>query len=393
MNAPRASTARWLRTDWDASGGSSGTATFWVLQTIGWLAYVAALTLPWVGAYRLLPMLHTKAIVAGAGLLVSLVLRRGYRSLLRTQPPAQVLAIATLAASCGGALVWTAAAHWLVFWIGPDAAARRGMISASVGLFDGTLQNTLVLTTWSVLYLGINYFHALHLERERSLRAETMAHRARLQALRYQVNPHFLFNTLNAVSTLIVEGRLAEANRALARLGDFFRATLDEPDEEEVPLRDEIEFVRRYLEVEQVRFGDRLTVRIDVEPGAGSTRVPSMILQPVVENAARHAVARRTSGGEIAISATLRGGILRVTVTDNGPGLPLGGAAGEGIGLHNTRQRMRELYGDRHRLELIAAEGGGLTAVFEFPAHDDPRRNVVNDRDSATRRRRAGATP
>jgi two-component system, LytTR family, sensor kinase len=372
------------------SGRLSSTRTFWMLQAVGWLAYVAALTIPWVGAYRLLPMLHTKAIVAGAGLLVSLLLRRGYQSLLCAQPSAQLLAVATLGSSFVGALVWTAAAHWLVFWLGPEAAARRGTIPASLGLFDGTLQNTLVLTTWSVLYLGIKHFHALQIERERSLRAEALAHRARLQALRYQVNPHFLFNTLNAISALIADGRPVEANRMLARLGDFLRATLDGPDQEEVPLRDEIEFVRRYLEIEQVRFGDRFTARIDVEPDASSVHVPSMILQPVVENAARHAIARRATGGEITLTATRSNGMLRVTVTDNGPGLPAGTPASERVGLQNTRQRMRELYGERHRFELTAAEGGGLTVVFEFPVDDEPPRGLPADHGATAHERRWG---
>jgi two-component system, LytTR family, sensor kinase len=185
-----------------------------------------------------------------------------------------------------------------------------------------------------------------------------------LQALRYQLNPHFLFNTLNAISTLVVDKRNAEAGKMISRLSDFLRLTLDRPDVEEVPLSDEIEFARRYLEIEQVRFGDRLSVNIDVDDDAWTARVPALVLQPLVENAIRHAVAPREAGGRIEIGARVAGRAVQVWVADDGPGLNANGN-GTGIGLANTRERLQQLYGSAHRFQLV--NGCGLRAELEIP--------------------------
>ena len=271
--------------------------SFWTLQVGGWLAFGAAMALSRLGTFPLGYMTATKGVLTLTGLVMSLGLRAVYRAMLRRGATAQALVAAALAASCVGSLVWTPTANALTALVTRGAYGVGASLGAPLLLFDGVAYHAVALLAWSLLYLGITHHEALQAERERSLRAEALAHRARLQALRYQLQPHFLFNTLNAVSTLVVERRTAEAGRMIARLSDFLRLTLDGADAEEVVLDDEIEFVRRYLEIEQVRFGDRLAVSIDVEPGAGEARVPSMILQPIVENAVRHAVARNAGGG------------------------------------------------------------------------------------------------
>jgi two-component system, LytTR family, sensor kinase len=341
--------------------------SFWTLQVGGWLAFGAAMALSRLGTFPLGYMTATKGVLTLTGLVTSLGLRAVYRAMLRRGATAQALVAAALAASCVGSLVWTPTANALTALVTRGAYGVGASLGAPLLLFDGVAYHAVALLAWSLLYLGITHHEALQAERERSLRAEALAHRARLQALRYQLQPHFLFNTLNAVSTLVVERRTAEAGRMIARLSDFLRLTLDGADAEEVALDDEIEFVRRYLEIEQVRFGDRLAVSIDVEPGAGEARVPSMILQPIVENAVRHAVARNAEGGRLSISARLAGGALCLAVTDDGPGLAGRASTGEGIGLTNTRERLRQAYGDAHRLELLPAEGGGVRAVLELP--------------------------
>src|SRR5262249_53523699 len=148
--------------------------------------------------------------------------------------------------------------------------------------FANTIYFFFVLLCWSALYFGIPAYRALGHERERLLRAEARAHEARLAALRLQLNPHFLFNALNAVSTLVADGRPTEANRMLARPPDFLPATLDRRDAAEVPLFEELEFTRQYLDIELVRFGERLRVDLDVDPAARGALVPPMILQPLV---------------------------------------------------------------------------------------------------------------
>lgn len=213
--------------------------------------------------------------------------------------------------------------------------------------------------------------------REREAQARELAGRlarAQLQALRMQLNPHFLFNTLNAVSSLMLSD-VPAANRMISRLGELLRLSLDTSDAQEVPLSQEIGFLRRYLEIEQMRFGDRLAVRIEVEPAALSAAVPSLVLQPLVENAIRHAIEPNPGPGRIEISGARNNGHLVLTVSDNGkdgrPGKPGGPAAGgrgqEGIGLSNTRRRLVQLYGPDQSFELGVADSGGWRVRLTLP--------------------------
>jgi two-component sensor histidine kinase len=207
--------------------------------------------------------------------------------------------------------------------------------------------------------------------REREHRAsalESQLARARLQALRGQLHPHFLFNTLNTISALVARDPRA-ADRMIERLGDLLRRTLDDGGSAEVPLEEELRFLEGYLEIERTRFRDRLTVLTRIDPGARDARVPSLILQPLVENAIRHGIAPRAGPGRIEIRAERHEAGLRLLVQDDGPGVPGGAPAGapEGVGLANTRARLRQLYGDRQRLSVGNAAGGGFEAVIEIP--------------------------
>ena len=325
---------------------------FWLLQAAGWTAFVGALLLPWLGSYPAGPMLARKIPIACVGLLTTLGLRWLYRAVRRRGYPPWVVGAAAIAGSGAGAWVWAAVVQRLE----PET-----LIRASLDRFPGTAYYAFVLAAWSALYFGLMHVRALAVERERSLHAEAAASRARLQALRYQLDPHFLFNTLNAISTLVVERRTDEAERTIARLGEFLRLTLEGTQADEIPLGEELEFVRRYLEIETVRFSDRLAVEIDVEPAALGARVPAMILQPIVENALQHA------DGRITVTARRQDRMLQVSVTDNGRGLVDAPRVGHGIGLANTRERLRHLYGNAQRLELQRTEGGGVRATMELP--------------------------
>src|SRR5207248_2195715 len=195
---------------------------------------------------------------------------------------------------------------------------------------------------------------------------------AQLRALKMQVHPHFLFNTLHSISSLVLEDP-PKANSMIARLGDFLRLTLDHADHELVTLKEEAEFLRAYLDIEQVRFGDRLKVAFEMEPMTLSAQVPHLILQPVVENAIQHAVAPRATRGHINIEAKRFNSLLRVEVRDDGPGIASNGdlLKPKGVGLSNVRARLHQIYGSDFRFELMNARDGGLTVVMEIPFQRD----------------------
>jgi hypothetical protein len=202
---------------------------------------------------------------------------------------------------------------------------------------------------------------------EREAELETQLVQAQLDALRAQLNPHFLFNALNSAAMLVRAGARAEAVRVLAGLGELLRHVLYGPGTHEVPLRDELAFVERYLAIERVRFGDRLRVEVEVEPGAMDAAVPNLLLQPLVENALKHGIAPRPDGGRVAVRARAAGAVLRVEVCDDGGDLAGREApAGRGLGLANTRARLDRLYGGRATLR-VGGHAGGTSAVVELP--------------------------
>jgi len=191
---------------------------------------------------------------------------------------------------------------------------------------------------------------------------------ARLSALKMQLQPHFLFNTLNAIMVLVRQQRGQKAEETLGRFSDLLRAVLSDIDAQEVPLDRELEYVRLYLSIEEVRFPDRLRVEIEAGPDVLPAAVPHMGLQPLVENAVRHGIAKNAGAGTIAIRAVRLDEQLQISVSDNGPGLPAGGIDGnQGIGLANTRKRLTQLYGGRAALVLEPREGGGAVATISLP--------------------------
>ncbi|HSJ14068.1 MAG TPA: histidine kinase [Longimicrobiales bacterium] len=230
-----------------------------------------------------------------------------------------------------------------------------------------------LLTYFAVLaaYYG-HEFYRRHREGElRAARLEASTHRARLAALRMELNPHFLFNTLNAVAGLVRGQDSSGAILMLARLAELLRATLEQGTDPEVPLEKELDLLSTYLEIERIRFGTRLDVDVSADRSARTALVPPMILQPLVENAVRHGVARHSGPGRVRVQAFAEGGDLVLCVTNTGPGSPPDTAnepgPGGGIGLANTQQRLAELYGSRAELGLVALAGGGAIATIRLP--------------------------
>jgi two-component system LytT family sensor kinase len=342
---------------------------FWPLHLGGWAAFGVAMALSRVSRYPLDYMVATKTVLAGLGVIASLGLRALYRRRLGPTESLGRIIVVTAVASYAIALVWTAAYNLIDARIATAMLDRPVTINSLFELTAGSVYHAFALLAWSMLYIGIQRHLALEESQLRGARAESLASSARLQALRYQLQPHFLFNTLNALSTLIVEGRTDDASRMTSRLGDYFRYTLARGDRNEVPLEDELDLARQYLEIERVRFGDRLTVDFAIGAGADRAFVPTLILQPLIENAIRHAIALKSEPGIVRVEAMRSDNRLRLAVVDDGPGRgavrPAGGA---GIGLGNTRERLAALYGEDWALDIASdAEGRGTRVSIDLP--------------------------
>jgi signal transduction histidine kinase len=235
---------------------------------------------------------------------------------------------------------------------------------------------------WLVLIAinAVDYYHSFRIAEVKASELRAQLAQAQLRALKMQLHPHFLFNTLNSISALLHRDAEA-ADQMVARLGDFLRLTLENSGDQEVTLEQEMEFLRCYLEIETVRFHDRLSIETLIEPQTLYARVPNLILQPLVENAIRHGISRQSAPGRLVIRASRRDGRLLLQVEDNGPGLSLIGEGGSrpaasnaparpltgGLGLANTRARLEHLYGAEHRLELTRATPRGMLVTLEIP--------------------------
>jgi len=230
---------------------------------------------------------------------------------------------------------------------------------------------TIFLVSYVIDYYRRHQEEELKISNLRAELAQAQLHltEAQLQALKMQLHPHFLFNTLNSISALLYED-VDTADQMLARLGDFLRMTLENSGAQRVTLQEELEFLRCYLEIERVRFHDRLTVNMRIDPDTLDARVPNLILQPIVENAIKHGIVSRIAPGEIEISAKRVGDSLELEVKDNGPGLHRAKSSGlvkEGLGLGNTRARLEQLYGESHHFDMTDAPEGGLRVTLDIP--------------------------
>jgi signal transduction histidine kinase len=216
----------------------------------------------------------------------------------------------------------------------------------------------------------IGYYEKYRQRELQSLRLETQLAQAQLEVLRMQLQPHFLFNTLNAIAALMHKD-VKQADRMIARLGELLRATLENTGTQECSLRQELSFLRPYLEIEQARIGPRLQVTIDVPAELWEARLPYLLVQPLVENAIRHGIAPRVGPGRLTIRAVRRDGLLVIEVADNGVGLKDPDTAREGIGIANTRARLRGLYGDAGTLTLEPGPESGVLATVSLPYRED----------------------
>jgi two-component system, LytTR family, sensor kinase len=355
-------------------------ALFWSLHAAGWAAYgltqyIGGFFYPDPSSYALVWL-----VAAAAGFVLSAPLRYIYRGLWG-RPPRTIII---------GALVscyLTALTLRMVInlsyreFVQPD-----WQMQTSLEIFGGAMSTAYLLVCWSALYFGIKFYESKGQQEEAMLKAVALAQEAQLKMLRYQLNPHFLFNTLNAISTLILDNQNRKANHAVARLSDFLRYTLDQDPMKKVTLRQELEALNLYLGTERLRFGERLRLEYAIEEGALEALVPSLLLQPLLENSLKYAVSSREQGGQVRIEGRAREGLLELSVIDDGPGLPEGQPAGErrGVGLANTRERLLVLYGNNCR---FAAFNGhpGLRVEMALPLETASPQDERGQRARSTR--------
>jgi sensor histidine kinase YesM len=237
--------------------------------------------------------------------------------------------------------------------------------------FTGMFFHLDLFTYGAILGIGLaaDYYRKYRENELQAAELRAQLSQAQLEALRLQLQPHFLFNTLNNIVGLVRNDKNREAIRMTTGLSELLRHVLEQAGSKEVSLGEEIGFLKRYLEIQQMRFSDRLKVELNIDPDTLVARVPSLILQPIVENAIRHGIAARDAGGSVSLSASRNNGLLRINVYNDGPTLPPDWRIEDcnGIGLENTRARIAQLYGKAARLEVSNREGLGVEAVLILP--------------------------
>lgn len=337
---------------------------FWLLHIGGWVGF--ALVNYFGSLIHDLRELFTWMIVlsAYAGALLSLPLRYIYQKAWNFTP--LKLALVVIVASYSAGLLWQVVknvTHWEIYKHGFRPDFWLYYAQNSVWSFS-------IMLSWSGLYFGVKYYQMLQQERQKVLFANNLANQAQLKMLRYQLNPHFLFNTLNAISTLILINETKTANGMVTRLSEFLRYSLDMDPMKKVTLTQELAALKLYLDIEKVRFEEKLTLSYEVQRKCNNALVPSMILQPIVENAIKHAIAVQESGGSIRVQISRFANDLQLEVSDNGPGATIvnGNLSREhGVGLANTRERLSTLYGENYSLVASDNIPSGVKISIRIP--------------------------
>ena len=335
---------------------------FWILQSIGWSGYFFLRTISgFANSKGWMFVVHTLLLTA-TGYSLTLLLGALFRRLIRLRP------VLTLALSLLAVVLASSAFSIIETW---SAATfiNAGWRPVGVEYFSAILLDFSLLAAWGALYYGINYYLMLEEQIRQRERLEGQASSAQLAMLRYQLNPHFLFNTLNSISTLVLLKQTERANAMLARLSSFLRYTLANEPTAKVTLAQEVETLKLYLEIEKMRFEDRLRPHFRIEPETIGARLPSLLLQPLMENAIKYAVTPSENGADIWLTARREGQAVRIEVADNGGDHPGGMSASPstGVGLANIRDRLTQAYGPSHRFDTTQNERGGFSVILEIP--------------------------
>ncbi|WP_225207474.1 sensor histidine kinase [Novosphingobium huizhouense] len=352
---------------------------FWRLQFLGWGGALALRALSSIANAQPWSFLIIVLIATITGFSISLILSVIYRALINRRPlitwgvTALVLAIAVG--------LYAFIDSWVISLYRANSDAGFAQLFLGVFYLDLTL-----LGAWSALYYAINFYIQVEEQNDQLMRLENQATSAQLAMLRYQLNPHFLFNTLNSISTLVLLKQTEPANAMLSRLSSFLRYTLVNEPTARVTVAQEIETLKLYLDIERMRFEERLRTEFRIDEDTRAGLMPSLLLQPLVENAIKYAVSPLEYGAEITIATQLVGSMLRVTVSDTGPGLPAGtdpsklfgvtsdssdtissGHVSTGVGLANIRDRLAQAYGENQRFDIGNRPEGGFVVTIELP--------------------------
>lgn len=337
---------------------------FWLIHSIGWFGFALV---HYLGS--LLHDLRDIFVViiflnAYSGWMITIPLRYIYRYVWNLKP--LQIALSLIVVSYVTGVIWQVVKnlnYWEIYKHGyrPEHFIYYAKFS---------LWSFYIVISWSVLYFGIKYYQMLQTEKQNVLKANTEAHQAQLKMLRYQLNPHFLFNTLNAISTLILVKENNVANAMVSKLSDFLRYTLDNDPMKKVTLEGEIQVLKLYLDIEKVRFEERLQVVFNIDKNCDNALVPSMILQPIAENSIKHAISTLESGGMLFVSACITDNYLCIDMSDNGPGAVIVNNnlhRESGVGLVNTRERLQALFGNDYSLIVSNNTPKGVKVSIRIP--------------------------
>jgi sensor histidine kinase YesM len=356
---------------------------FWRLQAVGWSGAFVLRTMSLIANDLPLASLVFVLIATITGFSISLVLSVAYRALIKRRAlvtwglTALILPVAVALSAFVNA--------WVISLWRIESDASFTSLFLGVFYLDATL-----LGAWTALYYMVNFYLQVEDQNDQLIQLENQATSAQLAMLRYQLNPHFLFNTLNSISTLVLLKQTEPANAMLSRLSSFLRYTLVNKPSARVTVAQEVETLQLYLDIERMRFEERLRTTFDIDPATETALLPSLLLQPLVENAIKYAVSQQEAGAEITVSSQLVGPMLRITVSDTGPGLQSpttdnrlsgmtydgGEPVSTGVGLANIRDRLSQAYGEQHRFETIEPLEGGFAVVIELPVD---RRETTED--------------
>ena len=340
---------------------------FWTLQALGWLG--------WFVLRAASGFANGQAFIFLVPLLVSLITGFSLTTILSVimhrlmRERALVMWPLTLASVFIATLIYSFIDAYM-------ASIQPGSVgTAFTQLFVGRVYvNAVTLAAWSSLYFAINYYLRVEQQIDELAALENQATSAQLAMLRYQINPHFLFNTLNSISTLVLLKQTEPANAMLSRLSNFLRYTLVNEPTAQVSIAQEIETLKLYLDIEKMRFEERLRVTFDVDPRIAGVGIPSLLLQPIIENAINYAVTPSDTGADISVTAHLVGQNVRIIVSDSGSGLnPTDtNTTSTGVGLANIRDRLAQAYGERQRFDAARGPDGGYTVTIEIPNNAMP---------------------
>jgi two-component system LytT family sensor kinase len=335
---------------------------FWILQSIGWSGYFFLRSLSgFANSMGWMWLVHTLLLTA-TGYSLTLLMASLFRRLIKMPP------LWTMILSLAAVIVASSAFSVIETW---SFATFLKPSTRPVGVeyLGAILLNFALLAAWTALYYGINYYLLLEEQIRQRETLESAASTAQLAMLRYQLNPHFLFNTLNSISTLVLLKQTERANAMLARLSSFLRYTLVNEPTAKVTLAQEVETLKLYLEIEKMRFEDRLRPHFKIESETIGARLPSLLLQPLIENAIKYAVTPSENGADIWLTAKREGQAVRIEVADNGhlDGGEVSGSPSTGVGLANIRDRLSQAYGPAHRFDTRKNDKGGFSVIVEIP--------------------------